>query len=85
MLRGLRSSSSLQACWPCSNPSDRSALVSCVDRRLPSQFASATIGYRRFAWERAKHPEMYRWNCLFKYVPLAMLERLRTVFKKGGI
>lgn len=58
-----------------------------VDLDLPPGeiFASATIGYRRFAWERSKYPEMYRWNCLFKYVPLAMLERLRTIFNKGGL
>ncbi|MBI4602924.1 MAG: hypothetical protein HY721_13285 [Planctomycetes bacterium] len=56
-----------------------------ADLNLPQGevFASATLGYRRFAWERSKEPEMYRWNCLFKYVPLAMLERLRAIFKKG--
>ncbi|MBI4603594.1 MAG: hypothetical protein HY721_16705 [Planctomycetes bacterium] len=46
-------------------------------------FASTLVGPGRFAWERSKHPEMYRWNCLYKFIPLAMLERVRAAFKEG--
>ncbi len=46
-------------------------------------FAFGLHGRGRFVWEKSKYPEMYRWNCLYKYIPLAMIERVRSVFNEG--
>lgn len=44
--------------------------------------AEGTFGRNYIAWKKSDYPELHRMDCLFKAIPVVMLEDLRQCFRK---